>query len=124
MSNPRTWVREVRERYKLTQVELAERLGRRSNYISMIERGDYIPSQAFLNHLDLLDRSLAARDYIATLRQSQPSLSAECLAALEALERILTVETVSETRGIIKAPSEDDPPPPASIVVHPIGLSC
>ena len=124
MSNPRTWVREVRERYKLTQVELAERLGRRSNYISMIERGDYIPSQAFLNHLDLLDRSLAARDYIATLRQSQPSLSAECLAALEALERILTVEPDYRKRGIIRKPSEDDPPPLATIVVHPIELAC
>ena len=114
----------MRERYKLTQVELAERLGRRSNYISMIERGDYIPSQAFLNHLDLLDRSFAARDHIAALRHSQPPPSAECLAALEALERILTVEPEYRKRGIIKESTEDDPPPPASIVVHPIGLSC
>ena len=124
MINPRKWVREVRERYKLTQVELAERLGRRSNYISMIERGDYIPSQAFLNHLDLLDRSLAARDHIAALRHSQPPPSAECLAALEALERILTVEPEYRNRAIIKESPEDDPPPLATIVVHPIGLSC
>lgn len=58
MNNPRAFVLAVRERHKLTQVELGRLMRRTSNYISMVERGDYVPSPSFLAHLELLDRIL------------------------------------------------------------------
>lgn len=55
MDNPRTLVLTVRERHKLTQAELGRLMRRTGNYISMIERGDYVPSPSFMAHLALVD---------------------------------------------------------------------
>lgn len=64
-------IREIRKKQKLTQEQLAEKLGITLEYVSQIERGAKMPSmQVFIKILEVLNVSAdyLLRDFVSTGR--------------------------------------------------------